>query len=646
MMIADWILRITVLLAGAGFLSVCLRKASASLRHLVWAAGIVAALLVPIASITLPEWHVPLWPAAKAARADALFRVDAGAAPAAVPPAARRSVAAVPSAPAAPVSPRALLFLLWAAGATLMLVRIAATHISLARLRRRARPAREAVLRLERGLEASMGIRREVMVLETSRAMSPVTWGLSRPVILIPSRVAEDDPDRLKAVLIHELAHIARADFLWHTAGQLARALYWFHPLIWLAQREELRLREQASDDLVLAAGMRPSDYAGHLLVLTRTLTLPRLCESLAIARPSHLQRRVRAILDPAAMRRPARMAQVAAAMAGAAILALGVAVARPAVAQAGDFAALEQQADAQAAAYQFDEAAALLRRALELRKAEYGAASIEYARGLVKLGGLYRTWDRLNDASGFYTEAAELLEKRAGPNAPELFEALRFFALDAQARKDAASAEKFYERAIGIQRSNRIASADAALTLAELARVRLGNGDLAAAEELTGEALAAGPENSPERAAALAAQAEVLRRLARDGDAEQAERNAAAAQAAWTNSRLKAPRDVGPTGMPPFRVGNGVAPPRLTVKQEPQYSTEARINKLQGTVTLSIVIDRDGYAREPLVLRPLGLGLDQKAVEAIRQWRFQPGTKDGEPVSILATVEINFRLM
>ncbi len=86
--------------------------------------------------------------------------------------------------------------------------------------------------------------------------------------------------------------------------------------------------------------------------------------------------------------------------------------------------------------------------------------------------------------------------------------------------------------------------------------------------------------------------------------------------------------------------------PPKLVNKVEPEYSEEARIAKYQGTVVLQVVIGPDGAAHNIQVKRSLGLGLDQKAAEAVMQWQFSPGMKDGSPVPVAATIEVNFRLL
>jgi periplasmic protein TonB len=94
------------------------------------------------------------------------------------------------------------------------------------------------------------------------------------------------------------------------------------------------------------------------------------------------------------------------------------------------------------------------------------------------------------------------------------------------------------------------------------------------------------------------------------------------------------------------FRVGGGVSAPALLSKVEPEYSEEARKAKYQGVVLLYVEIDPSGRATNIRVLHSLGLGLDEKAMEAVKKWRFKPGVKDGRPVTVQAQIEVNFRLL
>ena len=92
--------------------------------------------------------------------------------------------------------------------------------------------------------------------------------------------------------------------------------------------------------------------------------------------------------------------------------------------------------------------------------------------------------------------------------------------------------------------------------------------------------------------------------------------------------------------------IGNGIAPPKPVFKPEPEYTDEARAAKYEGTVVLAVEINSEGIAQNIRVIRGLGFGLDQNAIDSVSKWRFQPATKDGVPVTVQANIEVNFRLL
>jgi TonB family protein len=94
----------------------------------------------------------------------------------------------------------------------------------------------------------------------------------------------------------------------------------------------------------------------------------------------------------------------------------------------------------------------------------------------------------------------------------------------------------------------------------------------------------------------------------------------------------------------PVFHLGPDIAPPFVIAKAKPEYTEEARLAKLEGSVLLSLVVGADGQPRDIQVARPLGLGLDESAVENVRAWQFKAGTKDGTPVAVLVNEEVFFR--
>ena len=93
------------------------------------------------------------------------------------------------------------------------------------------------------------------------------------------------------------------------------------------------------------------------------------------------------------------------------------------------------------------------------------------------------------------------------------------------------------------------------------------------------------------------------------------------------------------------FRIGGGVSAPKAIFAPDPEYSEEARKAKYQGTVVLSLIVGADGVPRDIRVARSVGLGLDEKAIETVKTWKFEPGSKDGKPVATYATIEVAFHL-
>jgi len=93
------------------------------------------------------------------------------------------------------------------------------------------------------------------------------------------------------------------------------------------------------------------------------------------------------------------------------------------------------------------------------------------------------------------------------------------------------------------------------------------------------------------------------------------------------------------------YKVGDGVMQPRVLSKVDPEYTQEAKGAQIQGTVMLQAVVTAEGTADNITVVNSLDPGLDEKAIEAISKWTFQPGTKDGSPVPVWVTIEVHFRL-
>jgi beta-lactamase regulating signal transducer with metallopeptidase domain len=214
--------------------------------------------------------------------------------------------------------------LVWLSGVASNILWMLAGRIALRRLARRAKvigaPEWKRVLEGER-LRA--GVTNPVALLSSDAVTTPLTWGIRAPVILLPAECADWPHDHRAVVLRHEMAHIARGDTLTQMLGAVTCAIYWFHPLSWVAARGMRAEQERACDDRVLSSGTPAVEYASHLLEVARTARAlgPQGFVSLAMARPSQLEGRLVAVLN--ASRRGGR---VSSATKAAALASTGIA--------------------------------------------------------------------------------------------------------------------------------------------------------------------------------------------------------------------------------------------------------------------------------------------------------------------------------
>lgn len=325
----------TLVLLVTAFLTHLLRKRSAATRHAVWMTGLTCLLALPVLDVVLPVRHVGIYqspfaglvgelplledvaaPAAEGAGSTEVDWTDADTRATGVAPATSPSPTADGRSPYA-IGVRATLFLLfvWGVGALLLIVRFPADWIRLAWLTRRSHVALDPdpVARLVEDERNRQGIRQRVRVVYSDRIGVPVTSGALRPVIILPLEAAGWSNERLGAVVIHELAHVRRLDYLSHLLNELVRVAYWPNPLAWLALRRARIERERACDDEVLVRGTGSSEYARFLLELARGLTRedPAVRGAMAMARPSMLRTRITGVLDKATDRRRAAWATV-----------------------------------------------------------------------------------------------------------------------------------------------------------------------------------------------------------------------------------------------------------------------------------------------------------------------------------------------
>ncbi|MBL7646731.1 MAG: hypothetical protein JNK74_11130 [Candidatus Hydrogenedentes bacterium] len=317
-----------ILMAAAGLAAAALRRNAAAARHLVWMLALCGLLILPVVSLMMPKWTLPILPAIEAPAVAPIAATPpiatapaapvvvstpmteiAPVAPNVIPPAARSERPAAPIDATPPESAQApmnygvWLLATWLSFALLSLAPFAAGVVAVARMRRRAEAFSEGDLQaLATALGRCIGLKRTARLLRSPAGSMPMATGFIKPAVFLPDDALAWSEEKRRVVLLHELAHVKRRDCLAHAIARTATSLHWFNPLAWLALRQLRIEREHACDDLVLAAGERPSAYAENLLEIARTLRASTVVSAAAItmAQKSQLEGRLLAVLDAA----------------------------------------------------------------------------------------------------------------------------------------------------------------------------------------------------------------------------------------------------------------------------------------------------------------------------------------------------------
>ena len=296
-LLADLTVRSSLIVLVGLAANVALRHRSAALRHAVLATAMFAAVAVVPLSLVLPSWDLPALRTEASPQSTVAVDSTATTLTEAHPQPESRSVTIVQA-----------IGVVWASGVVLG---GAILLWSLYRLRRIVRRSGQAHddhwAHMVAEISAAYGLRRPVIICHTDAPDLLATFGLFRPCVVLPAQAREWDHDRVRVVLAHELAHIRRHDWTVQIAAEMLRIVYWFNPLVWRACTSLRRESEQACDDAVLTAGVRPREYAAHLLALARTCRRPgpAWAGATPMARPSTLERRFAAMLNPTVDRRP-----------------------------------------------------------------------------------------------------------------------------------------------------------------------------------------------------------------------------------------------------------------------------------------------------------------------------------------------------
>ena len=318
-LLAKATLTLTVALALTGLA----RRSRAAGRHVLLVAAFAVLLTLPAASFVIPSRGVtlPAQTAALSAPAAAVVPVMTSPSPAVVD--AQEPVDSL-RIESTGMTASAILWAIWGAGMLLCVLPVLAGTWHLRSLRRSSSVCARGEALLHR-LSAEAGIQRSVAVRVHESIPGPMTYGILRPVIMLPLDATAWSEEELSRAMIHELEHVRRGDWLSQYMARIVRALYWFHPLVWIAWRRLSLEAERACDDAVLRRS-EATAYANQLVLLAERLASTATPPLLAMAACRDLSTRVRAVLDGAQARGRAGALPVATAVVAAALFIAAVA--------------------------------------------------------------------------------------------------------------------------------------------------------------------------------------------------------------------------------------------------------------------------------------------------------------------------------
>ncbi|MGB9459245.1 MAG: M56 family metallopeptidase [Bryobacteraceae bacterium] len=622
-------LQIGLLVAVAAFLPALMRMRAAGARLLYWQLLLAACLLLP----WLRPWHREVI----AANVSVTTVVT--------------SMAAAPAPARFHVSPGNLLLYLLAAGVVARLAWLSVGLWQLRSYRRRAVPLENE------------GVRAEVLL--SAEISSPVTFGWRRPVILLPERFPQLGDAMQQAILCHENLHVERHDWLFTVAEELVRAILWFHPAIWWLLGEIQLAREQAVDCQVVKITQSRDPYVDALLEMAGARPELDLAPAPLFLRKRHLKQRVMEIVREATMSRTRWISALAASV-------MFLAAATWLVTGAFPLAGAPQLvSDAPGVTVDLGGA-----RLIHRSGVEYPVAAI--AKGVQ---GTVVAQVKL-DANGVVTDASIL----SGPD--ELRKAVLQSVLNWHFYKDADGAMRQVSVTFELPKEGTMPSTGVTGGVAAGVSGGVGTG--------TGDAVGGGASSygrygnivadqftvdnsdlytsstSVLKSIAVSgisdsAKADLLARLpVHEGDTLLAKISDVMYQVGEAVAKFDPHLHVGiniHNGIAMMRIspdeptssGNGETPKRVDVgsnvqalrlisKVDPVYPPLAKQAKIQGTVELSAVIGKDGRVQDLRVIRGHPL-LVQAALDAVKNWVYQPTLVNGEPVEVKTSIQINFAL-
>lgn len=585
-MTAEWVfdlaLKATAIFGMGWLVTSAMYRASSASRHAVWAAVCVAALVLPVAQVVLPQTNVGWWPQLSqwwpAPAAAAATATSSGEVLATVT-GSLQSMAR----PSVQWTPIQLMFLIWIAGVAYSIGRFRIACRAVARLTSSTSPIQDAPLQSRADLIAGwLGVSRYDL-REGPPDLMPATWGTRNPVVVLPSVAREWPKTRLDPVLVHELAHVQRHDASWLQLAHVMLAVWWMHPLAWVAARRLRVERERACDDLALAFGSRASEYASELVSLAGECGGTEL--TLAMARRSQLEGRVMAILNP----RVNRDGRTRVATALAAVLVLGIVPIASLRAVAAVFPSTQGLTPQEQQPVRVGGGIGVPKKITHVSPVYPEAAVQARAEGVVIVEAVIGTDGNVTDAR--VIRPVELLTDAAIA---------------------AVQQWKFTPTLLNGQPVPVIMTVTVSFTLGE-----------------DGRPLST-PPPPPAPPAPPAPPTPPTGELPPPPPAPPAP--------------PAPPLPVWNEGDAALRIGGAIKEPKKLRDVRPIYPPIAASARVQGVVILEVRIDEDGRVTDARVIRPVAI-LDQAAIDAVMQWEYEPTVLNGRPVPVIMTVTVNFSL-
>jgi TonB family protein len=595
--------------AALGLIGAWLARGSrAAVRHALLAAVFGVLLALPVASILAPPVRIAVPAAAPERIAPAAAESTDPISPVAP---AQASVASV-APPSAGLSSSVLLLAGWTAGMALFLLPVVTGLWQVRWLRRSALPWRLGQSVVER-LARDAGIHRRVEVLLHGALPGPMTCGVVHPAIVLSPEAQTWEAEDLNRAILHELEHVRRGDWLIRCLARAVCAVYWFHPLVWIAWRRLTLEAERSCDDAVLGRS-EATAYADQLVGLAERISMAAKSPLLAMANRSDLAARVGAVLDSRQRRGRAGTFPVVLVCAAAAVLVLTMSPLRT--------VAAPQSASTDV-------------RVAPAPRVSAGAMPVIAESPIPDKTGTSPEGPRASDSA--VTEAGVVAAPQSASADARVTPPLRFSAETALVIVNVTAADKDGKSVDGLSASDFVVTENGVAQAIKIFEFQIPDAPPQGTQNPVSSYYILGYYTANQNAGRQFRRIQVTSRV-----------NAVAKlnyrDGYYTSFGAGLPG--GEPGGADSGIGPGITVPALLKEFEPEYSDEARKAKFSGTVVLAVEIDASGQPTNIRVNRSLGLGLDEKAVEAVRQWTFVPAKKDGQPIAVQAQVVVTFRLL